>query len=124
MSWGFRTADIVPPAVVSYAPGAGAVVAERPVITLTFSEALNEASIIDATLTLREAGEPRLIAAYLAYDAGTRTLTLVPAKKLKKHKTYVVTLLGGWGGITDFAGNRLRENFVFAFTVGGEKERK
>ncbi|GDY23502.1 hypothetical protein LBMAG56_48490 [Verrucomicrobiota bacterium] len=124
VSWGFRTADIVPPAVVSYAPGAGAVVAERPVITLTFSEALNEASIIDATLTLREAGEPRLIAAYLAYDAGTRTLTLVPAKKLKKHKTYVVTLLGGWGGITDFAGNRLRENFVFAFTVGGEKERK
>ena len=124
VGWGFRTADTVPPKVVSYVPGGGAAVTERPTISLTFSEALNEATLTAGSLTLRENGEMRPFAAYIAYYGGTRTLTLVPTKKLKKHKTYVVTLQGGRGGIADRAGNRLAGDFVFSFTVGGERERK
>ena len=124
VTWSFRTADTVPPAVVSYFPSGGGAVSGHTAINLTLSEALNEATLTAGTLTLRESGQTQLIPAYLAYYGGTRSLTLVPTKKLRKHKTYVVTLLGGPGGIADRAGNRLRGNFVFTFTVGGDHERE
>ena len=122
VTWSFRTADTVPPAVVRYHPGAGAAVSERPKIKVTVSEALDEATIHPGTLTLREAGQTLPIPAVTAYHGDSRSFSLRPKEKLRKHKRYVVTLQGGAGGIADLAGNRMRGHFVFSVTVGGERE--
>ncbi len=120
VTWTFQTADTVPPRVLTHSPTAGEPVSETPLVTLTLSEPLNANTITAGTLTLAEARKDRAVPAGVSYNPATRTLVLVPTKKLKHKKTYFVTLAGGPAGLADRAGNRLAADFVFSFTVTGK----
>jgi hypothetical protein len=78
-------------------PATANVKASAAKISATFDEAMN-ASTLDNKLgvfTLKMRGSKKPIAiGSVTYDASTRTVTIIPARKLKKG-VYTVTLIGG-----------------------------
>ncbi|MFC1971098.1 S8 family serine peptidase [Chloroflexota bacterium] len=111
-SWSFTTAtapDTTPPTVVSTSPVADATdVAVDTVITATFSEAMDAATITDANFAL--AG----VTGSVSYDIGTYTATFNPSTNLADSTTYTATLSTA---ITDAAGNPLASEYSWSFTT-------
>lgn len=108
--------DATAPTVTGMTPRKGAKnVARDATISVTFSEAMDEASVErpDA-FKLRKQGSVRRVSANLEYDSATNTLTLIPARQLDPGATYVmrVGLLA-----EDEAGNGLDRSRVQSFTV-------
>jgi arylsulfatase A-like enzyme len=77
-------------------------------------------SITTGTFELRTPADA-LVAASLAYDAGTRTATLVPAGALAHATPYTATLKGGPTGVTDTAGNPLASTLSWSFTTAADE---
>jgi hypothetical protein len=118
-SWTFTVADTVRPTVVARTPAANATgVALNAVVTVTFSEAMNAATINTSTLTLRVgAGAP--IAAIVSYDSLTRVATLTPISPLSGSTVYTLRVLGGTldPSVKDVAGNALSITSSANFTT-------
>lgn len=106
--------DTTPPTVTSVFPATGAAgVASDVIVSASFDEVIDAATLTTATFELRdEGGLP--VAATVAYD-GTATLT--PDAPLPSDATFTATITGGPGGVTDLAGNPLTADFSWSFTT-------
>ena len=100
--------DTTPPTVESVSPAGGATeVATDAVLTVTFSEAMDPATINATTFTLD--GMPAVV----TYDAGTKAAMLEPAVPLSPDTTYTATV----DGVADAAGNALAAPHEWSFTT-------
>ena len=111
--------DTIAPTIVSRTPAVAATaVASSSPVTVTFSEAMDPASISGATITLSD----RLsipVPATVTYDVPTRTATLTPTSALPAQADFTATVLGGAGGAKDLAGNPLATDSTWTFrTIG------
>ena len=97
----------------SPAPGATGV-GTADVVSVTFSEAMDPATIGAATFRLRRSGSATDVVAALSYDPATRTATLQPAAPLSANTRYQVTVSGT---VTDLAGNALGDDATWSFAT-------
>ncbi|MBE0540498.1 MAG: DUF4082 domain-containing protein, partial [Verrucomicrobia bacterium] len=111
--------DSTPPSVTSVLPADQAEdVSLSAKVHVTFSEAMDVATINGSTIELRDS-ESALVAATVSYDATTFTATLVDGPLLLA-ETYTVTVLSGASGVKDLAGNGLNNNFIWSFTTADQ----
>jgi Bacterial Ig-like domain/Domain of unknown function DUF11 len=98
--------DTQAPKVISTFPRNGGEVGPAANIRATFSEEMQEASVINA-FKLFKKGSTNQIAAQVSYDAVTHTATLNPTNNLRRGATYkaVVSTVA-----KDVAGNRLDQD--------------
>ncbi|WP_292456262.1 DUF4082 domain-containing protein, partial [Methylibium sp.] len=111
--------DGTAPTVTGRSPPAGAVdVGTATAVTVTFSEALDAATVNASTLELRNAANA-LVASTVSYNATNRTATLTPSAALAVSSTYTATVRGGASDprIKDLAGNALAANASWSFTT-------
>lgn len=97
--------DTVHPKVRSATPSAGATrVAPGRNIRATFSEPVRPSTLTAGTVALVRKGATARLSATLTYDRATHTVTIDPARRLRHHTTYKVTVTSG---VKDLAGNAL-----------------
>jgi uncharacterized protein DUF4082/N,N-dimethylformamidase beta subunit-like protein/Big-like domain-containing protein len=111
--------DTTPPTVVSFTPAAGAGgVSISANVKVTFSEAMNAATVNDATVELRGPLN-LLIPAAVSYNAASRTVTLDPTLVLVPLTTYTARVKGGNTDprVKDLAGNALVNDVTWSFTT-------
>ncbi len=109
--------DTTPPTVTGQLPAPDAQgVAPASNASVSFSEAMEAASITTTTFQLRDPGG-NVVPAAVSYDSGSRTATLDPQGVLADSTRYTATVRGGAGGVTDRAGNRLAADASWAFTT-------
>jgi hypothetical protein len=109
--------DTTPPTVVSVTPtGAATSVPTNSSVSIMFSEALSVASVTGSTIQLRDSNN-NLVAGSVSYNAATKTATFTPTSALAYSTTYVLTVVGGTGGVQDLAGNALAANTFSSFTT-------
>jgi len=110
-------ADNTPPTMVSISPAGSATgVATNAAITITFSEALNAATVTAGTIVLRDANN-NVVPTAIAYNVANRTVTLTPSGALANSTTYTLTVAGSANGVKDLAGNALGANVASSFTT-------
>ena len=110
--------DTTAPAVSAVNPAGGAAgVALAATVAVTFSEAVNPATVSAATVALQRTGDGAAVAATVAYDQAGRTATLTPAAALQPATAYTVRVTGGSAGVADLAGNRLAADRVSGFST-------
>jgi len=105
--------DTTAPTVTSRSPDPGAVnVQVNTLVTATFNEDIDAATVNQATFTLAHGGVPE--AGVVAYDVGSKTATFTSSLLLLTNTLYTATLSAG---IKDLAGNALAET-TWNFTTG------
>jgi hypothetical protein len=112
--WTFTTASAacVPPTVVSETPAnAAAGVCPNTVVTATFSQAMNPATINTTTFTLTGPGTTP-VAGAVTFAGSTATFT--PSSALALNTLYTATITTG---ASDVFGDALAANFVWTFTT-------
>ena len=111
---GFTTTAL--PLVVSTTPACGAtgVPGNIPSITVTFSKAMDPATINAATFTLAGPGGVP-VAGTVTYNAATNTASFAPSVTLAANTLFTFTVTTG---ARDTGGNALAANFVCGFTTG------
>ena len=112
--WTFTTSapDITPPTVISTDPPNGATaVPLNKIISATFSEAMNPATINNTTFLLKIGATP--VSGTVSYS-GT-TAFFIPTGNLLANTVYTATITTG---AKDLAGNALVSNYVWNFTTG------
>ncbi len=112
--------DTTPPTVSATTPANGATaVATASAVTVTFSEAMDAASIGAGTIELRNAATSALVAGSVSYNAATRVATLTPAAALSPATTYTASVKGGASDprVKDSAGNALASTVSWSFTT-------
>ncbi|MBI5578260.1 MAG: Ig-like domain-containing protein, partial [Deltaproteobacteria bacterium] len=106
-----------PPTVISVSPNSGATgVSTGTVVTVTFSEPINAATVSANTFVLRDAAGA-IVPSVVAYSSGTNAATLSPSAALNNSTTYTARVIGGTGGVTDASGNPLAADYVSTFTT-------
>ena len=109
--------DTKPPTVTAAAPADGAASVDNRVdVTVTFSEAMDSATIGPATLSLRDGGG-NTVPTSVTYDQVARRATMTPSTPLAYSSSYTATLLGGSPGVKDRSGNPLASDRVWTFTT-------
>jgi len=111
--------DTTPPTVTSFAPAAGANnVSVGANVTVTFSEAMDAATVNGATVELR-APSNALVSSAVSYNATSFTATLDPTASLLGGTTYTARVKGGSTDprAKDLAGNALAANVTWTFTT-------
>lgn len=113
-SWSFRTLDLTPPAVLTFAPTNFATsVPVDSVVTATFSEAMNAATLTNTTFTLTDATGAAVVGA-VSYDVPTKTATFTPGANLATSTEYLAKLTMA---IADAAGNKMASQIAWRFTT-------
>jgi glucose/arabinose dehydrogenase len=108
--------DTTPPTVTARTPVAGATgVALGVSPTVTFSEAMNPATLTASTFTLTKQGAGSPVAATVSYTGATATLD--PSANLDPSSTYTALVKGGASGAKDVAGNPLAADDSWTFTT-------
>jgi len=117
-SWTFTTASpATGPTVTAVSPANGSTgVATGGNVTVTFSEAINAATISSSTIKL-DGPSGVAISATITYNSSTNTVTLTPASALSNSTTYTGVVVGGSGGVKDATGNPLAANYTWSFTT-------
>jgi hypothetical protein len=113
------TGSIAPPTVTATSPvSAGTGISRTANITVTFSEAMDAATINAATIELRTPAGA-VVASAVSYSATNRRATLNPNPTLAALTTYTVVVRGGAADprVKDSAGNALAADRVFTFTT-------
>jgi methionine-rich copper-binding protein CopC len=111
----FTTSDITAPTVTSTVPADLATnVSPGVVVSATFSEAMDPATINGTTFTLRATVSGTAVTGTVAYNAGTNTATFTPSAPLPGGTNYTATITTG---ATDQAGNPLAANKTWTFTT-------
>ena len=112
-------ADTTPPAVVSFSPDSGSTgISNTGSVTATFSEALDPASVSNATFQLTGPGGAAVQTA-VSWQATPRLAVLTPSVPLSFSTVYTATLKGGTTGarILDLTGNALASDKSWSFTT-------
>jgi methionine-rich copper-binding protein CopC len=120
-TWSFTTAavDTTPPTVTATSPANAATGISRTAnITVTFSEAMNSATINTSTFELRTPAGA-VVPAVVTYSATNRRATLNPNPTLTALTTYTVVVRGGAQEprVKDAAGNALAVDRTWSFTT-------
>ncbi len=113
--WTFTTSGepCAPPTVLSVTPLAGAVgVCPSTVVTATFSEAMNPATINTTTFTLTAGTPPVAVSGVVTFTGSTATFT--PSSALALNTVYTATITTG---AQDLNGDALANNFTWSFTT-------
>ncbi len=113
------TVDTTPPTVTTSTPVAGATgVAVNAPMTVTFSEALDVATVSSSTFELRNASN-QVVATSATYQAATNGVSVTPSASLAPGVGYTLTVRGGAADprVKDVAGNALAANYVVGFTT-------
>ena len=114
----FGPPDTTAPTVTTVNPANGATgVVSGANVSATFSEAMNASTVTTATVTLVPQGSSTPVAATVAYDGATRTVTLDPTANLAASTLYTATVKSGSGGVKDLVGNALAADRVWTFTT-------
>jgi Domain of unknown function (DUF4082)/Bacterial Ig-like domain/Bacterial Ig domain len=111
--------DTTPPTVTATSPANGATgVAVNSPVTVTFSEAIDQATLSATTFDLRDPANV-VIASTVSYNAATRTATLTPSAVLPNNTKLTATVRGGTTDprVKDVAGNALVANASWSFTT-------
>ena len=115
--WTFTTGAAVavtPPTVISTNPANLATdVPLNQIITATFSEAMDSATITTATFTMTSVSGS--VAGTVTYAAVGDMATFTPVANLAASMLYTATITTG---VTDLAGNHLVTKYVWTFTTG------
>lgn len=112
---GSSNKNTTPPTAISAAPpSAAAGVCPNTMVTVTFSEAMNPATINGTTITLTGPGLTA-VAGLVSYNVGSKTATFSPSAALALNTLYTATVTTG---AQDKTGNALATNFVWTFTTG------
>jgi Bacterial Ig-like domain len=113
--WTFITVDNVPPTVISVSPANGAAsVAVTSPVNITFSEAMNAATITAAgNITVKTATLTN-VTGTVTYNAATNVATFTPSGSLAFGTGYTVTVTTG---VKDLAGNAMTSPFTSTFTT-------
>ncbi|MBK8986876.1 MAG: DUF4082 domain-containing protein [Chloroflexi bacterium] len=112
--------DTTPPVVSSVSPPDTAVqVPTGSVVTVTFNEPMNAATVNTNTFELRAPGNV-LVAAAVTYNAATNTASLTPNAALAQDTTYLATVKGGVSGVADVSGNPLAADTTWSFTTAAD----
>jgi YVTN family beta-propeller protein len=120
--WSFTTAaapDTTPPTVTAVTPAGGATgVAVGSAVSVTFSEAIDPATIGGSSFELRDAANA-LVSASVGYNVATRVATLTPTVALAPLAVYTATVRGGATDprVKDAAGNALVVSTTWSFTT-------
>ena len=115
---GTPPSDTTPPTITAVSPTDGATGQATGVsASATFSEPIDPATLTGTTVSLVVQGTTTPLAASLAYDGPSRTVTLDPSAALASATTYVVTVRGGASGVRDVAGNPLAADQSWSFTT-------
>jgi hypothetical protein len=112
--------DSTPPTVASVSPANGATgVSDTTVVTVTFSEGMDLATISTSTIELRASPSGTLVPAVIGYSSSTRTATLSPTSSLSVLTTYTLTVRGGTTDprVKDAFGNALAATLTSSFTT-------
>lgn len=110
----FTVGDSTPPTVSSVLPIAGATgVATNTTVQVTFSEPMDQSTIIAANLQLKNTATNAVVPATVTYNAATNTATLTPTA-LSSATQYTLTVSTA---VKDVAGNPLSAPFVSTFTT-------
>jgi hypothetical protein len=113
-TWSFTTsavADVTAPTVLSVTPVINATsVAVNSKATVTFSEAMNSATITPTTFTLKQGSTS--VAGTISYSGTTATFT--PSAALAGNTVYTGTITTG---AKDAAGNAMASNYTWSFTT-------
>ncbi len=110
--------DTTPPTVTVTSPASNATgVDPASPVTVTFSEALDPATVNNATFELRDPGGT-LVAATVNSVGNTATLT--PASALAANTLHTATVKGSSNGVKDLAGNPLAADRNWSFTTGAD----
>ena len=105
------TPGLTPPSVISVSPPNGSNGScPNTTATVTFSEAMNPATINNTTFTLTPG-----IAGTVEQDASKTIFTFTPSSNLALSTAYTATVTTG---ARDVFGNALASNFVWTFTTG------
>jgi hypothetical protein len=106
---------VTPPTVVSVAPPNGANGAcPNTIVTATFSEAMNPATINATTFTVAGPGATP-VGGQVTYNSSSNTAVFTPSSTLALNTAYTATITTG---AKDLYGNALASNFVWGFTTG------
>lgn len=105
--------DVLAPTVVLSDPAEAAVdVSITKRLTVTLSEPMNEASISDASFTLRQGGTP--IPGTVTYLPDDTAVQFVPDDELALNTVYTATLSTD---AEDLAGNSIAQDYTWSFTT-------
>jgi hypothetical protein len=86
------------------------------IITATFNEPMNPATITPASMILQSSAKGvQDLSGSLTYDGGTKMMSFNPTAKLLAGTTYTVTIPTT---VKDLTGNALQENYVWTFSTG------
>ncbi len=114
-SSGNQAADTTPPTVVSKLPTNDQANVDRgSKIVVTFSEALDPATVTPVNVLLRRAGAGD-VQREVTWDRSSNTVYIKPKTFLEIDTQYTVTLLRG---LKDTAGNELSQSEEWSFTTG------
>jgi hypothetical protein len=109
--------DNTPPQVSSFSPSNGSGnVATTQAPTVTFSEAMNAATVNSSNVFLRTASGAT-VAGSVNYNASNRTATITPNAALSNSTSYTIVVRGGANGVKDAAGNALVADTTSSFTT-------
>ena len=115
-AWSFTTgagADTVPPTVVSSSPATSATgVATNAKIAITFSEAMDPASLSATTFTVVQGTTP--VSGAVSYGALGAVATFTPTANLATGTAFTATITTG---AKDLAGNALAAPYAISFTT-------
>ncbi len=115
-TWNFSTGieqDTIPPEISSKSPENGVTDVDRGIIvTVTFSEDINPATINESIFTLSNGGP---VSGSVSYNTATRTATFDPDDfYLNDGTQYTATISGS---VEDLAGNQLGNDETWTFTT-------
>lgn len=121
-SWSFttgNTGDTVAPEVIATSPAADATdVLIDTIVTVTFSEDIDPASLTAASFNLYSVSASSTVAGATTYDAATHTATFTPDADLAPMAQYTIRVTAA---VKDRAGNGLAgPGLTFSFTTGNE----
>jgi uncharacterized repeat protein (TIGR01451 family) len=119
LTWSFTTeANIYPPQVIRFSPGAGEdrVSLNAALVTVRFDKPMNPASLTAASFSVT-AKNGSSVAGQITYNSSTQTALFRPGVNLTADTQYAVTLTSA---VEDAQGNALTAPFSWAFKTGSE----
>lgn len=122
--WSFTTAavgDATAPSVLTISPlNAASGVCTTKIISATFNEPMDEATINATTFRVTDGGVA--IAGTVAYDAESQMASFIPSSSsgFAATRPLVATVASGNTGVKDLAGNALASDRVWNFTTGAQ----
>ena len=120
--WTFTTAkDTTPPTVISTINANGATnVSTNTKVGASFSESMDPARMTNANFMLKDAVTNVAVAGTVSYSGVSVVFT--PLASLAPSTRYTATLKGAPDGVSDLAGNRMVNDYIWSWTTGANPD--